>query len=82
MLKARSKVGFHNPLIGFSAIAGEKASIDAILSTFNKPNTESYGYNSFFELLDDILNEYDKSQNLRSALSRVLKRKISNLMIF
>ncbi len=74
MLKARSKVGFHNPLIGFSAIAGEKASIDAILSTFNKPNTESYGYDSFFELLDDILNEYDKSQNLRSALSRVLKR--------
>ena len=74
MLKARSKVGFHNPLIGFSAIAGEKASIDAILSTFNKPNTESYGYDSFFELLDDILNEYDKSQNLRSSLSRVLKR--------
>ena len=74
MLKARSKVGFHNPLIGFSAIAGEKASIDAILSTFNKPNTESYGYVSFFELLEDILNEYDKSQNLRSALSRVLKR--------
>ena len=74
MLKARSKVGFHNPLVGFSAIAGEKASIDAILSTFNKPNTESYGYDSFFELLDDILNEYDKSQNLRSSLSRVLKR--------
>jgi len=74
VLKARSKVGFHNPLIGFSAISGEKASIDAILSTFNKPNTESYGYDSFSELLDDILNEYDKSQNLRSSLSRVLKR--------